>query len=225
MSQLSIHAKMAKIKKELNEREIPKSGHNKFAGFSYHELKDFMPLINELNEKYGVNDTIQIDPETRTCRLFLTNADNPEEPSIVVTVPYSEAEMLSNGGGASKVDAIQRMGATITYNRRYLYLTAYNIQENDSVDASDNTSPKTQTNNSGGFVKAPQQARPAVSSDSASEAQIKLIERLVKDGKLPADTPLNNITKAQASELITKGKTAPAQPVVSEEDDGEEFPF
>ena len=224
MSELTIHGKMARIKKELNEVEIPKSGHNKFAGFSYHELKDFMPYINELNEKYGVNDTIQIDPETKTCRLFLTNTENPED-FVIVTVPYTEAEMLGKGGAASTVDAIQRMGATITYNRRYLYLTAYNIQENDAVDASDNTTAKTQPNNSGGFVRAPHQAKPATPSNLASEPQVKLIERLIKDGKLPADTQLSNLTKAKASELITQGKSAPTSAPVEEEETNEELPF
>jgi hypothetical protein len=50
--------------------------------------------------------------------------------------------MLASGGQPSKVDDIQRLGSTITYMRRYLYMTAYNIQENDVVDSLDQNAPR-----------------------------------------------------------------------------------
>lgn len=130
---LTIHGKMAQIKKELGETKIAKSGHNKFAGFKYHELSDFIAVINNLNLKHGVNDVVEIDEANSECRLTLVNVDSLED-KIVVRTPFREAEMLGKGGAPSNVDAIQRMGSTITYNRRYLYMTAYNIQENDGVD-------------------------------------------------------------------------------------------
>ena len=131
---LSIHARMALIKKELSNKKIPKSGHNKFAGFKYHELDDFIQLINELNEEHGVNDVINIDEQNGRCSITLYNSENSEDNYTIVT-PFREAEMLGKGGAKSTVDAVQRMGSTITYNRRYLYMTAYNIKESDGVDS------------------------------------------------------------------------------------------
>jgi hypothetical protein len=136
----TIHERMAIIKHELAKRTIKKSGHNKFAGFKYHELSDFIEHINELNFQHGVNDCIQIDEVQNECRITLTNVNNVEDSYTIIT-PFREAEMLGKGGAASSVDAVQRMGSTITYNRRYLYMTAYNIQENDGVDG--NEQPKT----------------------------------------------------------------------------------
>lgn len=130
----TIHGRMAKIKKELAAREIKKSGHNKFAGFKYHELSDFIAHINELNLKHGVNDLVEIKERMGYCKITLVNVDDSDDKYSIVT-PYREAEMLAKGGKPSTTDAIQRMGSTITYNRRYLYMTAYNIQENDGVDA------------------------------------------------------------------------------------------
>jgi len=130
----TIHARMADVKKELSEREIIKSGHNKFAGFKYHELNDFISHINELNLKHGVNDIVEINESEGCCKITLINVDDSEDKYSIVT-PYREAEMLAAGGKPSKTDAIQRMGSTITYNRRYLYMTAYNIQEHDGVDS------------------------------------------------------------------------------------------
>jgi len=144
----TIHERMAIIKNELAKKTIKKSGHNKFAGFKYHELTDFIEHINELNFEHGVNDCIQIDEVHNECRITLTNVNNVEDSYTIIT-PFREAEMLGKGGAASSVDAVQRMGSTITYNRRYLYMTAYNIQENDGVDGNEPPkapAPKTITN-------------------------------------------------------------------------------
>ena len=139
----TIHARMAEIKKELSETKIAKSGHNKFAGFKYHELSDFIEIVNKLNQKHGVNDVVNIDKANNQCSLTLYNVDDSKD-YLIVTTPYEEAEMLAKGGGASKVDKIQRMGSTITYNRRYLYMTAYNIQESDGVDSQEPVDEKPQ---------------------------------------------------------------------------------
>ena len=130
----TIHERMAEIKSELSKTEIKKSGHNKFAGFKYHELSDFIQVINNLNLKYGVNDIVNIDEANGVCSITLVNTKDSED-RYTITTPFREAEMLGKGGAKSNVDAVQRMGSTITYNRRYLYMTAYNIQENDGVDS------------------------------------------------------------------------------------------
>jgi len=137
----TIHAKMAEIKKRLAETKIKKSGYNKFAGFKYHELPDFLNEINKLNNEIKVNESIHIDKAGDVCLLTLTNTENTDD-YYTVSIPYSEAQMLASGGQPSKVDDIQRLGSTITYMRRYLYMTAYNIQENDVVDSLDQNAPR-----------------------------------------------------------------------------------
>lgn len=139
----SIHARMALIKSELSKCKIPKSGHNKYAGFKYHELQDFMPFINELNAKHGVNTFPKFLEKQGICVLKLINADNAGD-SYEIIIPLVHAEMLAKGGAPSNVDAIQRMGSTITYNRRYLYMSAYDIVESDSVDVVEPTKPTPQ---------------------------------------------------------------------------------
>ncbi len=134
MGEKTVHARMSAIKAELAKIEIKKSGHNKFAGFKYHELQDFMVHINQLNQKHGINDLVEIDEDKKECRITLINVDAKDD-FYIVSVPYREAQMLGKGGTPSNVDMIQRMGSTITYNRRYLYMTAYNIVESDSVDS------------------------------------------------------------------------------------------
>lgn len=117
--------------KELSSIKMPKSGENKYIGFKYHELQDFLPFIAVLNEKYGVSESISMTREQ--VIVTLRNVEDLEDIDVI-TFPFS-SEMKAKGGGNSQVDAIQRMGASITYNRRYAYLLAYGITENDTVDA------------------------------------------------------------------------------------------
>ena len=130
-----IHARMALIKSELAKKKIEKSGKNTFANFKYHELQDFLKHIVELNNEHGVNDVFDISTEKATLTLY--NNDNAED-KFTVSIPYVMAQMTG------KTDDIQRLGSTITYIRRYLYLTAYGIQENDAVDASEPTKERPQ---------------------------------------------------------------------------------
>ena len=51
---MNIYQKIQAVKKELSERELKKSGENKFSGFKYYELGDFLPSIIELCAKYGL---------------------------------------------------------------------------------------------------------------------------------------------------------------------------
>jgi hypothetical protein len=130
----TLHHRMAAIKLEISKRKIPKSGLNKFTGFRYHELTDFMPIVNELNAKYGVNAYPKFLKNEGICVLTLVNSDDKTDFYEVI-IPYVDAEMLAKGGGQSVVDAIQRLGSTITYNRRYLYQSGYDITENDCVES------------------------------------------------------------------------------------------
>ena len=43
---LNLFQKLQKARVELQEMNLKKSGQNKFAGFSYYELSDFLPAIN-----------------------------------------------------------------------------------------------------------------------------------------------------------------------------------
>lgn len=122
----NIYKKITDLKAELSSLEIKKSGQNKHLGFKYHELADFLGLISTLNQKYGIAENIAVTNELAT--LTLTNADEPTE-QITVSVPTVFADMQP------KNDSIQKLGATLTYLRRYLYVQAYAITEHDVVDA------------------------------------------------------------------------------------------
>ena len=122
---MTIHKKLAAIKKELSETKIPKSGHNKHLNFKYHELADFLGVITRLNAEHGINEMISVDNDLAVLTLY----DSDSDGTVSVSVPFVMADMQP------KNDSIQKLGATLTYLRRYLYLQAYAITEHDAIDA------------------------------------------------------------------------------------------
>ena len=137
-NKINIYQKMQAIKEELLEMNLKKSGLNKFANFSYYELSDFLPQIIKLCNKYNLFTQINFDKENGT--LTIVNAENTDETISYIT-PTEELELK----GCNK---IQALGGTQTYLRRYLYMNAFDITENDLFDniAGKNTTSNKSTN-------------------------------------------------------------------------------
>ena len=125
MNKMNVYVKLSKIRLELQNKQLKKSGHNKYAGFKYYELGDILPSINELSEKYGILNIINYNREYAVLEIIDT--DNPES-KITIKSPMSELTLKG-------AHPIQNLGAIETYQRRYLYLTAYEIVESDYLDA------------------------------------------------------------------------------------------
>ncbi len=45
---MSIHKKLMQARLKLQDTHLTKSGHNKFAGYKYFELGDFLPTIQKI---------------------------------------------------------------------------------------------------------------------------------------------------------------------------------
>ena len=122
---MNIYEKIQLVKEEFIKRGIKKSGLNKFAGYHYYELADITPAIIELCNKHKLFTRISFDKELAT--LEIVNSENVEE-RVIYTSPMEELELK----GANR---IQALGGTETYQRRYLYMSAFDIIENDMFDA------------------------------------------------------------------------------------------
>jgi hypothetical protein len=124
MSEYQVYAKLQKARMMLQAAPIKKSGHNKFAGYQYFELGDFLPTINEIFNELGLCSVISFDKELATLRVI----DTDNGGSITFTSPMADAHLKG-------CHPIQNMGATQTYSRRYLYVSALEIVEHDALDA------------------------------------------------------------------------------------------
>jgi hypothetical protein len=104
---------------------LKKSGHNKFAGYQYFELGDFIPTINQIFNEVGLCGVVSYDSEIAS----LTITDTDDGTNIIITSPMAEANLKG-------CHPIQNLGAVETYTRRYLWVTAMEIVEHDALDSS-----------------------------------------------------------------------------------------
>ena len=125
---MSVYKKLAKARVMLQSIEMTKSGHNKFAGYRYFELGDFMPHINRIFDELGLCGYVSFYKEEAILQIVDTDA--PETNSIVITSPMAEAALKGT-------HPIQNLGAVETYQRRYLWVTAFEIVEHDALDSSE----------------------------------------------------------------------------------------
>ena len=122
---MSVYRKLQEARIELQSKPLKKSGKNKFAGFEYFELGDFLPTIQTIFTEKGLCGTITF--YTDLAILTIVDVDKPED-KIEFKSPMSTAELKG-------CHAIQNLGAVQTYLRRYLWVAAMEIVEHDSLDA------------------------------------------------------------------------------------------
>ena len=120
-----VHKKLMNARMALQSMSLKKSGHNKFAGYQYFELGDFLPQINEIFHGQGLCGVISYTKDY--ADLTITDVD--DGTCIVISSPMVEANLKG-------AHAIQNLGAVETYQRRYLWMTAMEIVEHDALDSS-----------------------------------------------------------------------------------------
>lgn len=120
-----VHKKLMQARIMLQNAPLKKSGHNKFAGYSYFELGDFIPTINSIFNEVGLCGIVSYDAEIAS----LTITDTDDGTNIIITSPMADANLKG-------CHPIQNLGAVETYTRRYLWVTAMEIVEHDALDSS-----------------------------------------------------------------------------------------
>jgi hypothetical protein len=121
---MSVYKKLMQARLALQNTKLKKSGVNKFAGYSYFELGDFLPTVQNIFSDVGLCGYISYSPEIAT----LTIVDVEDNSLILITSPMAEANLKGT-------HPIQNLGAVETYQRRYLWMTAMEIVEHDILDA------------------------------------------------------------------------------------------
>jgi hypothetical protein len=123
---MNVYQKLNVARNKFHNTEIKKSGHNKFAGYKYFELGDFIVPALSIFDEVGLTSIISFGKESADMRII--NTDKPEE-MIVIESPMSEANLKG-------CHPVQNLGAVQTYIRRYLWVAALEIVEHDALDSS-----------------------------------------------------------------------------------------
>ena len=187
---MNLYEKIATIKEEISKAELKKTGVNKFSGFTYYELADFLPMIITLCKKYKVCTYTSYTNELAT--LIVVNAEDSNE-KIEISSPMKELELKG-------CNPIHALGGVETYSRRYLYLAMFDIVEADSFDAVAGKDEK----------PTPKQA----TIPSITPQQLAVLKGL----KVNINKPLEKLTFAEAKSIIEKcEKLKASKKVVAQE--------
>lgn len=190
---MNLNESIIKIRVELQNAKLKKSGKNKFAGFDYFELADFLPKLNELMLSEGLNDKFYIKDDLATLEIQKGGEINTYTmPFVMFETPTNRREDKTTGEvyEVKSMQDIQYLGALNTYYKRYLYLNAFGITDGEIIDSMNNEEIK--------------------SEPKATPKQIELLLKIYKDDNLSKLLELNKIKKIEditmkkASELISK---------------------
>ena len=125
---MNIFEKMQLAKELILKANLKKSGRNAFANYTYYELADLLPTIIQICNKVKLFTKVSFNDEYAVLEII--NIEKPDE-----TIEYTSPMKELNLKGAN---AVQALGGVETYQRRYLYMAAFDIIENDMFDGAVN---------------------------------------------------------------------------------------
>ena len=121
---MSVYKKLQQARMLLQNTKLTKSGKNKFAGYEYFELGDFLPAIQKICNDVGLCGVVCFNQDM----AYLQINDVEDGTSVMFTSPMSSASLKG-------CHDVQNLGAVQTYLRRYLWTNAFEIVEHDALDA------------------------------------------------------------------------------------------
>jgi hypothetical protein len=129
---MSVYKKLQDARLMLQNTKLTKSGKNKFAGYEYFELGDFLPPIQTICQKVGLCGVLSFNQEMAYLTIYDT--DGGDSNFVTFTSPMASAALKG-------CHDVQNLGAVQTYLRRYLWTNAFEIVEHDSLDATTGNQP------------------------------------------------------------------------------------
>jgi hypothetical protein len=121
---MSVYTKLMQARLFLQATKLNKSGENKFAGYKYFELGDFLPTVQEIFHNLQLCGIVSYTSDIAR----LTIIDTEDGSQLEITSPMGSAALKG-------CHEVQNIGAVETYQRRYLWVTAMEIVEHDVLDA------------------------------------------------------------------------------------------
>jgi len=192
---LNVLKKLIDSRVALQHKSLNKSGHNKFAGYKYFELADFLPTVQQIFQEKGLVDVISFTETLATMIVF----DIEDGSSVSFTSPMGSANLKG-------CHEVQNIGAVESYQRRYLYTTALAIVENDVLDAvTGDDKPKAILIGQNPEVFAKKEEEKVVDKPRAqgrTAEQLLLVDKLIEWAEVSTtEAELKSVWKANQSKI------------------------
>jgi len=127
---MSVYTKLNDAREKFHALKLVKTGHNKFAGYNYFELGDFLVPALTVFREVGLCAIVSFDKDVATMTIhdidLKSMGQGPQ--TITITSPMGSAALKG-------CHEVQNIGAVETYQRRYLWVAALEIVEHDALDA------------------------------------------------------------------------------------------
>ena len=101
---MNVYQKLNLAREKFHASEIKKSGHNKFAGYNYFELSDFVVPALKIFKEVELTSVIRFEADIATMEIV--NNEKPED-RIYITSPMSEAALKG-------CHPVQNLGAVLS---------------------------------------------------------------------------------------------------------------
>lgn len=122
----NVYQRLNAARNVFHSLKLKKTGHNKFAGYYYFELGDFLIPALKVFSDNGLFACVSFDADKAS--MTIRNTDNPAD-LITIYSPMGSAALKG-------CHEVQNIGAVETYQRRYLWVAALEIVEHDALDSS-----------------------------------------------------------------------------------------
>lgn len=221
----NVRSKLAKARKMFLEANAKKSGKNMHLEFMYFELSDIVPTAVEIFAELGLVTTTNFDAEHGMATMTVYDADDDESAGITFFAPYREIEPIVSNSGKVVTNAMQALGSSITYLRRYLYMMVLDIVEHDDIDGEmvgkqeDKPAPKKEKKQSKPKTAAERKeiAEEVVVNEDATAEQLKTLKSVCKE-ILAKDASMEELINkvAMKTEGFTKIKADACEALIGE---------
>lgn len=126
-TEMNVYRKLNEARLRFHSLQLQKSGENKFAGYKYFELGDFLIPGMQVFEAVGLCGVVSFPGGD--ARMDIVDVDKPED-RITIFSPFGSASLKG-------CHEVQNIGAVETYQRRYLWMAALEVVEHDVIDSSE----------------------------------------------------------------------------------------
>lgn len=155
---MNVYEKLNQARIDFQSAGVKKSGQNKFAGYTYYELSDILPVINKSAEKLKFACVVDFTSDIAT--LSFVDIEKPED-KVVFSSPMSQASLKG-------CHDVQNLGAVQTYLKRYLYQNCFEIVESDYFDST-----------TGKFEYMVELVNKAITEGKFNESQIDYVNKCI----------------------------------------------
>ena len=177
---MNIYQKLNSAREQFHQVKMEKSGKNTFAKYDYFTLSDFIKPALKVMSVNGLCAIVSFSADIAT--MTIVNIEKMDE-TIVLTSPMGSA--LLKG-----CHEVQNIGAVETYQRRYLWVAALEIIEQDALEETTGTEKAAPKINDARLIKAIESIKAGTYTTDKLRAAFSLTEE--QDAKVIAELSKEN---------------------------------